>query len=226
MIGVFDSGVGGICAFRKLRELLPREDILYLADRKNAPYGTKPKDEILKFTKFNIKRLRALGAERILIACCTASTLYGELNHSEQEICTPIITPAAKIAGTLGQKTAVIATEHTAKSRAFSREIGRFSSVEVVEMAEQELVSLVERGNHDGRIDPECREYLRLLSERVFATDAHALILGCTHFSHLEGELSVLLPHMKIINPACEGAKEIAKKVNPKHRECGRVVYM
>ena len=45
MIGIFDSGVGGICAYHKLRELLPREDILYLGDRKNAPYGTKPKDE-------------------------------------------------------------------------------------------------------------------------------------------------------------------------------------
>ena len=46
MIGVFDSGVGGICAFRRVRELLPREDIVYLADRKNAPYGTKSEDEI------------------------------------------------------------------------------------------------------------------------------------------------------------------------------------
>lgn len=226
MIGIFDSGVGGICAYHKLRELLPREDILYLGDRKNAPYGTKPKDEILKFTKFNIKRLRALGAERILIACCTASTLYGELSHSEQELCTPIITPAAKIAGVAGRKIAVIATEHTVRSRAFSLEIRRFSDCSVTEMAAQELVSLVELGNRDGRVGEECRDYLAQLTERLLATDADTLILGCTHFSHLEGELGARLPHMKIISPAREGAKEIAKKINPKHRECGRVIYM
>lgn len=226
MIGIFDSGVGGICAYHKVRELLPREDILYLADRKNAPYGTKTKDDILKFTKNNIKRLRSLGAERILIACCTASSLYGELNRGEQDICTPIITPAARLAARVGRRIAVIATYHTARSGAFSREIRQFSDCDVAEMAEQDLVALVERGNRDGRLDKECRRYLTELSDRIQATDADALILGCTHFSHLEGELGKLLPNVKIISPAREGAKEIAKKINPRHRERGRIVYM
>jgi hypothetical protein len=88
VIGIFDSGVGGICAYRHLREMLPRENILYLADRKNAPYGIKSRDEILGFTKTNIKRLRSLGADGILIACCTASSLYGLLDVDEQEIAT------------------------------------------------------------------------------------------------------------------------------------------
>lgn len=226
MIGIFDSGVGGLCALYKLRELLPREDLIYLADRKNAPYGTKAKDEILSFTKINIKRLRALGAEGILIACCTASTLYGELSLSEREICTPIITPSAKIAATVGKKIAVIATEHTARSRAFSREIGSFSDCAVTEMAAQELVRLVECGNRDGRVSCECHDYLNGLSDRIKETGADTLILGCTHFSHLEGEIGAMLPHIKIISPAREGAKEIAKKFDPKRRECGRVIYM
>ena len=226
MIGIFDSGVGGLCAFYKLRELLPRENLLYLADRKNAPYGTKTKDEILLFTKNNIKRLRALGAERILIACCTASTLYSELSHSEREICTPIITPSAKIAATVGKKIAVIATRHTVMSHAFSREILSFSEREVVELSEQPLVALVESGNRDGAVSPDCLNYLCGLSDRVRETGADTLILGCTHFSHLEEEIRALLPCMKIISPARVGAEEIAKKINPKHRECGRVTYM
>ena len=81
MIGVFDSGVGGYCAFRELRRLLPREDMVYLADRKNAPYGTKSEDEIIAFTKANIKRLREIGARKILIACCTASSVYNSLDE-------------------------------------------------------------------------------------------------------------------------------------------------
>ena len=95
MIGIFDSGVGGFSAYRTVRRMLPRENILYLADRKNAPYGTKSKDEILSFTKNNIKRLSAMGAERILIACCTASSVYDLLSEEEKEISLPIIRPAA-----------------------------------------------------------------------------------------------------------------------------------
>ena len=54
MIGVFDSGIGGLAAFKEIRTLLPRENIIYLADRKNAPYGTKNEDEITKLYTKNI----------------------------------------------------------------------------------------------------------------------------------------------------------------------------
>ena len=226
MIGIFDSGVGGLCACKEVRRLLPREDILFLADRKNAPYGTKSKDEILKFTKNNIKLLRKLGADKILIACCTASSLYNLLSHSEREIATPIITPAARLAAELGGRVAVIATNHTVKSHAFSREIVKISPTPIAEMAEQQLVALVERGNRDGRLDSECREYLRRLAVRIRASEAEVLILGCTHFSHLEYEIGRLLPDVKIISPAREGAKEIVKKINPNRKENGKDVYM
>ena len=226
MIGIFDSGVGGFCAYRQLREMLPRENILYLADRNNSPYGTKSKDEILRFTKNNIKRLRTLGAERILIACCTASSTYGMLSHSEREIATPIITPAARMAADGGKRIAVIATLHTARTEVFSREINRFAKREVIEMAEQELVSMVEDGNRDGRISPRCREYLSAVADRIMAAEADTLILGCTHFSHLEGEIGRLLPKIRIVSPAREGAKELIKKINPHHREGGRVIYI
>lgn len=226
MIGIFDSGVGGICAYRHLREMLPRENILYLADRKNAPYGIKSRDEILGFTKTNIKRLRSLGADGILIACCTASSLYGLLDVDEQEIATPIITPAARLAADAGRRITVIATKYTVNSRAFSLEIAKFSDCRVTEMAEQELVSLVERGNRDGRIGEECSDYLGRMADRIKRTEADALILGCTHFSHLEGEIKRLLPKVRIISPAREGAKEIMKKIDPRHKENGKNTYI
>ena len=226
MIGIFDSGVGGICAYRQVRELIPREDIVYLADRRNAPYGIKTKDEILSFTKKNIKILRNMGARAVLIACCSASSIYHLLDPTEREISTPIITPAAALAARLGSKIAVIATRHTANSGAFGREIKRLSDVPVYEMAEQELVTLVEGGSSDGRVSAECRKYLLSLSERVRATGADTLILGCTHFSHLEREIGRLLPKVKIISPARVGAEEIVKKISSRPRESGRVVYL
>lgn len=226
MIGVFDSGVGGICAFRRVRELMPREDMIYLADRKNAPYGTKSEDEIRALTERNIKLLSALGAEVVLIACCTASSLHHTLCREAREISIPIIAPAAAIAAKVGKKIAVIATHHTATSGAFGREIRRLSEAAVVyEMSEQPLVALVEGGNRDGRLTEECREYLRGLRDRVSATGADTLILGCTHFSHLEKEIGRLLPNVKIISPARVGAEELFKKINA-HRESGRTIYM
>lgn len=225
MIGVFDSGVGGICAFRRVRELMPREDMIYLADRKNAPYGTKSEDEIRALTERNIKLLRGLGAEVVLIACCTASSLHHTLCREAREISIPIIAPAAALAAKVGKKIAVIATNHTATSGAFSREIGRLSDAIVFEMSEQPLVALVEKGSRDGRVTEECREYLRGLRDRISATGADTLILGCTHFSHLEKEIGGLLPRVKIISPARVGAEETVRKINA-HRESGRVTYI
>ena len=225
MIGIFDSGVGGICAYNTVRRALVREDIIYLADRKNAPYGTKTEDEILNFTKNNIRTLKSMGAELILIACCSASTVYRRLNEEERAISIPIISPAAREAAEVGGKIAVIATKHTVRSGTFSREIARFSDTTVCEMAEQELVSLVEGGNRDGRVNEECKCYLADMAKRIKLTEANTLILGCTHFSHLECEIGALLPEVKIISPARVGAEEMIKKIK-KCRENGKIIYM
>ena len=204
---------------------MPREDILYLADRKNAPYGTKTKEEIIALTRADIKRLRSMGARKILIACCTASSIHAELSDGERDITLPIITPAAKRAAALGKRIAVIATRHTAEGGFFSREIAKFSDSRVTELAEQRLVSLVEGGSRDGRIGEECRRELKKIKNKIREINADALILGCTHFSHLEGELSRLLPTVKIISPAREGALALVKSLNTCQIEGGRVTY-
>lgn len=225
MIGVFDSGVGGFCAYARLRRLLPFEDIVYVADRKNAPYGTKTKEEILSFTKNNIRALKNLGARAVLIACCSASSVYPLLSEEEKRISFEIITPAATIASKTGARIGVIATRHTVKQRAFTREIQKRSDSPVTEWAEQELVRLVEDGNRDGRISVDCRAYLTDMTERLGTEGIDTLILGCTHFSHLKGEIGRLMPEVKIISPADVGAEELVKKI--KHRrENGRVTYV
>lgn len=224
MIGIFDSGVGGLCAFKVVREMLPYEDIIYLADRKNAPYGTKTKEEILKFSESNILRLKNAGAERVLIACCTASSLHAQLSDGARALSIPIITPAAMSAAESGRKICVIATDYTATNHVFSKEIAAFSSAEVVEIAAQRLVHLVEAGNRDRKIDKECFEYIGSLAEKIRITESDTLILGCTHFSHLEGEISRLLPKVKIISPARVGAEKIVKE-SPRKTERGRSIY-
>lgn len=213
MIGVFDSGVGGLIALRELKRLNPSERVIYLADRRHAPYGIKTREEIIHLTNKNIKILRALGAERVLIACCTASTVWQYLSDTDRRISLPIITPAASAAAAFGDRIGVIATDYTVNSHAFRDAIYKISHKTVYEIALQELVRLVEEGNSDGRVTRYCKDYLTSATLELREKNIDTLILGCTHFSHLAGEFSRLMPEVKIVNPARLGAIEMIKGI-------------
>ena len=224
MIGVFDSGVGGLSAYRELRRLLPRCDIIYLADRKNAPYGTKNKDELIKLVKRDILRLKEMGTENILVACCTASTVLPFLDESERRDVLPIISPAAEAAANYKRIT-VIATEHTVSSRAFKNEILKLNpSASVEEIPCQRLVALVEGGARDKNISDECRGELSRVAMAVEKHRSEAIVLGCTHYSHLENTIKTMLPRVAIVNPAKIGARELASRIRGA-RGSGKTIY-
>ena len=119
----------------------------------------------------------------------------------------------------------MIATEHTAKGGFFSREIERLSDSLVFEFPRQRLVALIEGGCRDGSINRECRGELLKIKNEIKEVKAEALILGCTHFSHLEGELRAILPGVKIISPAREGARELVRLIKPDRHEGGKDIY-
>lgn len=237
MIGVFDSGVGGMTACSELRRLIPTADIAYLADRKNAPYGTKTQDELVRLVKEDVRILRDLGAKIILMACCTASTVWHLLPDGDRSIAIPIIYPTAKraVRESLGH-IAVIATTHTAKSGAFgeniaraAEEISRKAPPRVTEIATQPLVSLVECGERDGRLSERGREVITEITDEIRELGADTLILGCTHFSHLECEIGRRLPDTCVISAAREGAvalTKIMKNINGSSDRNGRTVYL
>jgi len=125
-----------------------------------------------------------------------------------------------------GERIAVIATEHTVRSSAFGREIRRVSpTAKIFEQAEQRLVALVEGGCRDGRLSSECLGELERITEWVTDVRADTLVLGCTHFSHLEATLGRMLPDIRIVSPAREGALALARKYESTHRERGKTVY-
>ena len=226
MIGIFDSGVGGLTALAELRRLLPHTDMIYLADRKNAPYGTKSEEQILSLAENCIKRLTAAGAEKILIACCTASTLHRWLPDEVQRITTPIIAPAARAAVKVSHgKIAVIATEATVRSHAFAKAIISERACEVCEYAAQALVSLVEGGASDRiPLTVEQKNTISHILSPIRESGADTLILGCTHFPHLARQISKMLPEVNLISPSLEGALEIAKSTED--RGGGRTVFL
>ena len=227
MIGVFDSGAGGLTAITELRRLMPTVDICFLADKKNAPYGTKSKDELIRLVCSDISRLRRVGADKILMACCTASTVYDNLPDEVRAIACPIICPTAKEAAriTVSGKIGVIATDATVASAAFSKALSSFSSVkEVYELPLQRLVSLVEGGAVDGKMTRNARDELSRLIKPMRRCGIDTLILGCTHFPHLEKEISGCLPGVRLVNSSREGAREIVR--SSKNTGTGKTIFL
>ena len=184
------------------------------------------KDELIALVKKDVERLSSIGCQKILMACCTASTIHSELDERERRLCLPIITPAAKIAAKF-KRVAIIATERTVKSRAFENEIIKISSDSVFcSFALTELVSLVEHGLGDDAVTERGKIYLDRVAKEIRAFSPDALILGCTHFSHVENELRKRLQSVILINPAKEGARALATTYEIKREENGRNIYV
>lgn len=229
MIGVFDSGAGGVSAVLELSGLMPGENIIFLADRKNAPYGTKTEPRLLGLMRSNIRRLTEMGAERILIACCTASALWQMLPEWERSITLPIITLTAESIPKETEKVAVIATEYTVKSHAFSEEIKKLRpDIQVAEMPLQSLVQKVEIYSKDQenlRLENIIKPEFERIDDLLKSTSADSLILGCTHFSWVEIILKKRYPRLTILNPARLGAIRLAEEIGERKEEQGRVTY-
>ena len=227
MIGVFDSGMGGLNAISEIRKLSPNLDICFFADRKNAPYGTKSRSELIELVKADISILKNFGADKILMACCTASTVYRFLPEEIKIIAKPIIEPAAKEAArvTKNNKIGVIATEATVASHAFSCSLKNYTkSAEIYELATQKMVSLIESGVTDSTVTSAERKILYRILSPLYEKDIDTLILGCTHFPHLEKEIGRCFPGVNLINPSCEGAKELLSDIDGDGT--GKTIYL
>ena len=120
-IGVFDSGLGGLTTVRRLREVMPGEEIIYLGDTGRVPYGTRGRDTIIKYARQDVAFLRQFDLKAIIIACNTVSAVALDLLDRENDI--PIIgtvEPACRRAMTMTQngKVGVIGTAATVRSGA------------------------------------------------------------------------------------------------------------
>lgn len=190
MIGVFDSGAGGRFALAELRRLCKNEDIIFFADEKNAPYGTKSESELIRLAESAILKLKRAGAERILIACCTASTVWDKLSSACREISVPIIEPVAERARaiTRGGRIGVLSTEATRRSGAFAKRIPG-----ALCRSAPELVTLAEMGARDGNLTDKQRQTLKNILSPFADGRIDTLVLGCTHFAYFEREIENIL---------------------------------
>ena len=226
MTGIFDSGVGGLASLARLRLLCPRENVIYLADRKNSPYGKRSAEDIKWIVRENIDRLTECGAQRVLIACCTASAVLPLLEKEYRARAVAIIEPSAAVAvrAAGGGPIGIISTEATARMNAFPIAINKISpETKTLSLHSSELVRMIEGGCADDRISPQCAEEIKRLCDRIKDFGARAVVLGCTHFTHVRETIERTCGIVSV-SPAFVGAEIIAERI--KNEEDGDTVYI
>lgn len=181
-IAVFDSGVGGISVLRHLRKWMPNERYLYFGDSANAPYGSRPTEEIRRLAETVAEYLLTRGIKALVVACNTAtSAAIGALREKYPELIVIGIEPALKPAvdafpgGTIG----VLATPVTLREEKFRRLVESYSGhCRVIDLPAPGLSQLVEHGLGDSE---EAEALLRPILA-PWAGKMDALVLGCTHY--------------------------------------------
>jgi len=212
MIGVFDSGVGGLSVLREIRRLLPAADLVYLADQARSPYGERSLQEVRDFSEAIAGYLISRGAAPVVIACNTASAaaLRG---LREQWPAVPFVgmEPAVKPAATLTSrgKVGVLATQATFQGELFADLVARYGNgVEVLAAACPGLAALIEDVPPN---DPAAADRLAAFALPLVAEGADVLVLGCTHYSFLQEALAQRVgPGVAIVNPAEAVARRVA----------------
>lgn len=190
-IGIFDSGLGGLTVARAIIDKLPDEDILYLGDTKNAPYGPRPIAQVREMTLAGLDELASRGVKALVIACntATAAALSDARERYWIDAGIPVIeviTPAARAAvvATRNRRVGVIGTEATIRSEAYANALAAVPDLTVFTQACPRFVPFVEQGiTHGEELEKVAREYLEPLREATVDT----LVLGCTHYPLLTG---------------------------------------
>jgi len=206
MIGLFDSGVGGLSVLRALKERIPALKSQYFADSAHMPYGPKSAEEIEQLVIAICDFLIAHGCEAIIMACNTSSALtLGKLQRRYDIPLLGVLQPGARAAVSLTQngKVGVMATAGTVRSGAYEQAIKDIDqNVEVIAVACPLLAPLVENGFTTGaEVDKALAEYLAPLIH----ANVDTIVLGCTHYVFLADAIAALLPpNVSLVDPAFE----------------------
>ncbi len=210
MIGVFDSGLGGLTVLRALVERYKTVDFVYLSDHAHVPYGNRPSEEIVDYTRGCVEDLFARGAKLALLGCNTATSVALRRlqqqwlpksrwagTHNVLGIVAPTVeaatqTPWAVASPQYPQKNntdtiAVFGTTRTIASGVYTEEIRkRCPKVTVVQQVCSELVGAIENKRPESELDTLVREGVETLLAATNPTLPHRAILGCTHFPLVE----------------------------------------
>lgn len=193
-IGVFDSGIGGLSVLHQAMQMLPQENFIYYADIDHVPYGTKTKEEIIKYSSEAVEFLVQKGVKAVVIACNTATS--AAIQELREKYTLPIIgmEPAVKKAIDFHpqKRVLVIATPMTIQGEKLHNLIEKVDTEHLVDaVALPKLVTFAEEENFE---EEEVTEYLREALKHFNLENYSSVVLGCTHFNYFKDSLKKMLP--------------------------------
>ncbi len=214
-IGMFDSGVGGISVLREAVRQLPHERFIFFGDTKNAPYGTKTKEEVLSLSRRIVEMLLGKGCKAIVIACNTATSAAAATLRAEYADL-PIIgmEPALKPASLLHQDGIVLslATPGTIAGEKYAHLYALYGEG-VVSMPCKGLMEFAERGELDSEA---LHDYLKDLFLPYQGKKVEAVVLGCTHYVFLKKAIQRFFPETPLIDGNAGTVRQLARRLAEK----------
>jgi glutamate racemase len=213
-IGVFDSGVGGLTILRAVRQALPRENLVYVADAAHVPYGQKSPEQIRDRAMAIAGFLVQQGAKVIVVACNTATAAAIEVLRAQLPIPFVGVEPAVKpaVAATRSGVVGVLATPATLASERYRSLIERFATgIRIVAQPCAGLAEHIERGDLDGE---RTEQLLRGFVEPLLAERADVIVLGCTHYPLVAHIVQRIAGRgVAVIENGTAVAKEVARQL-------------
>lgn len=214
IIGVFDSGFGGLTVLKALLETIPAADYAYFGDTARLPYGSKSAETVARYAVEAAQFLESHGSQMLVIACNTATALALDRIKSASHVpVVGVVEPGAQAAAnaTRNKKVVVIGTEATVSSHAYCKAL-EARGLGAREKACPLLVPLVEEGWIE---HPVTEQVARIYLGEAFADSFHdgdVLVLGCTHYPLLKPLLRRITPaHVRIV----DSAESTARAVGP-----------
>lgn len=213
-IGVFDSGVGGLSVLRHIRDVLPQERLIYVADSGHVPYGEKSREYIEARSHLLTRFLQQQGADAIVIACNTASAAAVSSLRSHFEIPIIAMEPAVKpaVAASRNGRVGVLATTGTLASARFAALLERYAGDgEIITQGCPGLVEQVEKGELN---TAHTRALLEKYTAPLLARGVDTIILGCTHYPFLASAISEIVgANIVLVDTGAAVARQLQRRI-------------
>lgn len=200
-IGIFDSGIGGMCILHQAMVTLPNENYIFYADSDHVPYGMKSKDQVIEYVDEIIRFMIGRRCDAVVIACNTATSVAAQLMRERYQIPIIGIEPAVKpaVESCNGRRVLVVATPLTVHESKLINLVKRVDSLHLVDLLA--LPGLVRFAEMREFVSDRVTEYLREQLSAYDLEEYSELVLGCTHFNYFKDTLrNILPPHIMIID--------------------------
>lgn len=207
MIGIFDSGIGGVTVFKEILKELPNYKYVYYSDSINNPYGDKSAKELIEITKRVVEYLISLGCKIIVIACNTASSVCKDTLRSLYDVPIIAIEPAYKMVydNSFKDKTLIMGTKGTINSDKFRELYKKYDNNNTIIYECVHLADIIEDGDKlrlNSYLDKNIKQFKGVKN----------VVLGCTHYPLIKNELREVLGNVKFYDGSI-GVKNRLKSV-------------